>query len=92
MFILKKMVISASKKIMSKVYFFFRIGGEGHPIRSPTISDSILDACFEQDPKSRVACEIDGEEQLCVFAGEITTKAKLDYESIVRQAIVKSAM
>lgn len=61
---------------------------EGHPDKvSDYISDSVLDACLEQDPRSRVACETLVKSNVVVLAGEITTGAKLDYEAIVRQAI-----
>lgn len=62
--------------------------GEGHPDKvADSISDSVLDACLEQDPKSRVACETLVKSNCVVLAGEITTSAKLNYESIVRDAI-----
>ena len=62
--------------------------GEGHPDKvADYISDSILDACLEQDPKSRVACETLVKSNCVVIAGEITTNAKLNYEQIVREAI-----
>ncbi|MDQ8202726.1 methionine adenosyltransferase [Pelagicoccus sp. SDUM812003] len=61
---------------------------EGHPDKvSDYISDSVLDACLEQDPDSRVACETLVKSNVVVLAGEITTKAKFDYEQVVRQAI-----
>ncbi len=61
---------------------------EGHPDKvSDFISDSVLDACLEQDPTSRVACETLVKSNQVVLAGEITTKAKLNYEEIVRNAI-----
>ena len=61
---------------------------EGHPDKvSDYISDSVLDACLAQDPQSRVACETLVKSNQVVLAGEITTKAKLNYEEIVRQAI-----
>lgn len=61
---------------------------EGHPDKvSDYISDSVLDACLEQDPTSRVACETLVKSNTVTLGGEITTKAKLDYEAIVRQAI-----
>jgi len=61
---------------------------EGHPDKvCDTISDAVLDACLEQDPRSRVACETLAKSNLVVIAGEITTKAKLDYCKIVRGAI-----
>ncbi|MFO8026730.1 MAG: methionine adenosyltransferase [Opitutales bacterium] len=62
--------------------------GEGHPDKvSDYISDSILDACLEQDPHSRVACETLVKSNCVFLAGEITTNAELNYEAIVRQAI-----
>ena len=62
--------------------------GEGHPDTvADYISDSILDACLEQDKFSRVACETLVKSNCVVIAGEITTKAVLDYEKIVRNAI-----
>src|SRR6187402_237451 len=62
--------------------------GEGHPDKvADTISDAVLDACLAQDPASRVACETYVKSNIVVVGGEITTKAKLDYEAIVRAAI-----
>jgi len=74
---------------MSKNYIFSSESvGEGHPDKvCDTISDAILDACFKQDPSSRVACETYAKSNLVVVGGEITTKAKLDHNAIVRQAI-----
>ena len=64
--------------------------GEGHPDKvADSISDSVLDACLEQDPFSRVACETLVKSNCVTIAGEITTKAKFDYDSIVREAIRK---
>ena len=62
--------------------------GEGHPDKvADLISDSVLDACLAQDRFSRVACETMVKSNMVILAGEITTKAKLNYESIVRDAI-----
>jgi S-adenosylmethionine synthetase len=62
---------------------------EGHPDKlSDYISDSILDACLEQDPESRVAIETAVTTQYCLLFGEITTKANIDYKEIVKQAIL----
>ena len=74
---------------MSKHFIFSSESvGEGHPDKvSDYISDSILDACLEQDPNSRVACETLVKSNCVILAGEITTNAKLNYEAIVRQAI-----
>ena len=63
---------------------------EGHPDKiSDGISDSILDALLEQDPHSRVACETLVNTGLVVIAGEITTKAQVNYADIVREKIKK---
>jgi S-adenosylmethionine synthetase len=62
--------------------------GEGHPDKvADLISDSVLDACLEQDRHSRVACETLVKSNQVVIAGEITTRAKLNYEQIVRAAV-----
>src|SRR5580704_1607301 len=62
--------------------------GEGHPDKvCDTISDAVLDACLAQDPRSRVACETYAKSNLVVVGGEITTKAKLDFNQIARDAI-----
>ena len=62
--------------------------GEGHPDKvADLISDSVLDACLAQDKFSRVACETMVKSNMVILAGEITTKAKLNYEAIVRDAI-----
>ena len=74
---------------MSKNYIFSSESvGEGHPDKvCDTISDAVLDACLTQDKYSRVACETYAKSNLVVVGGEITTKAKLDYTAIARQAI-----
>ena len=60
----------------------------GHPDKlADQISDSILDALFAKDPMSRVACETLVTTGIAVVAGEITTKAVIDYPAVVRQAI-----
>ena len=62
--------------------------GEGHPDKvADLISDSVLDACLAQDPTSRVACETMVKSNMVILAGEITTKAKINYEQVVRDAI-----
>lgn len=61
---------------------------EGHPDKmADGISDAILDAMLEQDPKSRVACETMITTGMAVIAGEITTKAQVDFQEIVRSKI-----
>ena len=60
----------------------------GHPDKlADQISDGILDALLAQDPMSRVACETLVTTDFCCLAGEITTKAKVDYEKVARQVI-----
>ncbi len=62
--------------------------GEGHPDKvADLISDSVLDACLAQDRFSRVACETMVKSNMVILAGEITTRANLNYEAIVRGAI-----
>jgi len=62
--------------------------GEGHPDKvCDTISDAVLDACLAQDPASRVACETYAKSNIVVVGGEITTKAAVPYNTIVRDAI-----
>src|SRR5947199_9495959 len=77
---------------MSKNYIFSSESvGEGHPDKvCDTISDAVLDACLAQDKFSRVACETYAKSNLVVVGGEITTKAKLDFNAIARQAIRES--
>ena len=62
----------------------------GHPDKvADSISDAILDACFAQDPHSRVACETMVTTNFCIICGEITTKATVDYAAVAREAIRK---
>ncbi len=63
---------------------------EGHPDKvADQISDAILDACLEQDPQARVACETLVAPGNVVLAGEITTSAVIDREAIVRATIAR---
>jgi S-adenosylmethionine synthetase len=62
--------------------------GEGHPDKlADQVSDAILDALLTEDPYSRVACETMTTTGLVALAGEITTKAKIDYREVARQAV-----
>jgi hypothetical protein len=61
---------------------------EGHPDKlCDAVSDAILDACLAQDPKSRVACETLAKTGMVVVAGEITTKAIVNYAEVARKAV-----
>jgi len=60
----------------------------GHPDKvADQVSDAILDACLEGDPESRVACETLVTTDLCVVAGEITTRSKVNFEDVARRTI-----
>jgi S-adenosylmethionine synthetase len=73
---------------MSRFTFTSESVSEGHPDKvCDFISDSVLDACLEQDTKSRVACETLVKSDTVVLAGEITTNAKLEFDKIVRGAV-----
>jgi len=61
---------------------------EGHPDKMcDQISDAVLDACLEQDPLSRVACEVATKTGFVVLLGEITTQAQFNYDELARKVI-----
>ncbi len=73
---------------MSSYVFTSESVTEGHPDKvCDQISDSILDAIFKQDPKSRVAVECLATRGLVVISGEVTTTANVDYEQVARETI-----
>lgn len=62
--------------------------GEGHPDKiCDQVSDAILDACLAADPLSKVACETASKTGMIMVFGEITTRAQLDYQKIIRDTI-----
>jgi len=73
---------------MEKRLFTSECVTNGHPDKvADSISDAILDACLQQDPGSRVACETMVTTNFCLICGEITTKAVVDYAAVAREAI-----
>ncbi|HRQ32866.1 MAG TPA: S-adenosylmethionine synthetase N-terminal domain-containing protein, partial [Anaerolineales bacterium] len=61
---------------------------EGHPDKMcDQISDAVLDACLEQDPRSRVACETAAKTGFVLLLGEITTHASFNYDMLVRRVV-----
>ena len=72
-----------------KILFTSESVSEGHPDKlCDQISDAILDACLEQDPLSRVACECFTTTDFVLIGGEITTKANVNYEEIARKVML----
>eukprot|EP00731_Ephydatia_muelleri_P025709 Em0017g792a len=62
--------------------------GEGHPDKlCDQVSDAILDACLEQDPNSKVACETATKTGMVIIFGEITSNSVCDYQNIVRKTV-----
>jgi S-adenosylmethionine synthetase len=87
--LIRQYVVGAKLIKMSNRYIFSSESvGEGHPDKvADTISDAVLDACLAQDKFSRVACETYVKSNVAIIGGEITTKAKLDFVKIARDAI-----
>ncbi len=64
--------------------------GEGHPDKiCDQVSDAIVDACLTQDPYSKVACEAAAKTGMIMVLGEISSKAVIDYQTIVRDTVKK---
>ena len=75
-------------KIHAEHVFTSESVSEGHPDKvCDQISDAMLDACVNQDPMSRVACETLTTTDLIVISGEITTTAKVNWEEVARKVV-----
>ena len=75
---------------MSRYVFTSESVTEGHPDKiCDQVSDAVLDACLSADPTSRVACEAVVNTGLCLITGEITSKAEVDFNKLVREVIKK---
>jgi S-adenosylmethionine synthetase len=73
----------------SKLMFTSESVSEGHPDKlCDQISDAVLDACLEQDPRSRVACETATKTGFVMLLGEITTKAFVNFDELVRKVVL----
>ena len=73
---------------MSEFLFTSESVSEGHPDKvADQISDAVLDAILRQDKTSRVAAETLVKDNLVVLAGEVTTRAKVDFDAVARQTI-----
>ncbi|MBR0033186.1 MAG: methionine adenosyltransferase [Treponema sp.] len=79
-----------AESILNKNHYLFTSEsvGEGHPDKvADQVSDAILDACLREDPQSHVACETFTTTGMVLVGGEITTKAKIDVQKIVRDVV-----
>ena len=78
-----------AEKVQSYVFTSESVS-EGHPDKvADQISDAVLDAMLKEDPYSRSAAETTVEKGLCRVFGEVTTKAKIDYEKVIRDKIAE---
>ena len=85
----KTATMSTTFMTSSKLMFTSESVTEGHPDKiCDQVSDAVLDACLEQDPTSRVACETATKTGYVMLLGEITTRAQLNFDEIVRRTIL----
>lgn len=83
--------IQQNKENENEIFLFTSESvGEGHPDKiCDQVSDAVLDAHLEQDPDARVACESFAKTGMIMVGGEITSKARVDYQKIIRDTIKK---
>ncbi len=83
-----KSIYMEKKKMAKKMYFTSESVTEGHPDKiCDCVSDAVLDELLKQDPMSRVACETTTTTGIVTVMGEITTKANVDYQEIIRRTV-----
>eukprot|EP01128_Nolandella_sp_AFSM9_P002325 TRINITY_DN126_c0_g1_i1.p1 TRINITY_DN126_c0_g1~~TRINITY_DN126_c0_g1_i1.p1 ORF type:complete len:403 (-),score=120.92 TRINITY_DN126_c0_g1_i1:111-1280(-) len=79
--------MSAGDRLES-FFFTSESVSEGHPDKiCDQVSDAVLDACLAQDPNSKVACETSTKTGMIIVFGEITTKANVDYQKVIRDTV-----
>src|SRR5215216_13406 len=82
-------IMSNTFMTASKLMFTSESVTEGHPDKlCDQISDAVLDACLEQDPRSRVACETATKTGFVALLGEITTQAFVNFDDLVRKVVL----
>jgi len=80
--------MSTTFMVSSKLMFTSESVTEGHPDKlCDQVSDAVLDACLEQDPMSRVACETATKTGVVMLLGEITTHAYVNFDELVRRVV-----
>jgi S-adenosylmethionine synthetase len=87
-FLLKERTMSNTFMNSAKLLFTSESVTEGHPDKiCDQVSDAVLDACLEQDPLSRVACETAAKTGMIMVLGEITTSAFVNFDDLVRKVV-----
>src|SRR6266545_7483463 len=87
---LKEFTMSNTFMTSPKLMFTSESVSEGHPDKlCDQISDAVLDACLEQDPRSRVACETATKTGFVALLGEITTQAFVNFDELVRKVVLE---